>query len=148
METAMNRPHRNGKLPTQKLPALLALGPVVVEQSVHLRRFRLQVRAYREGAKSLRKAHLLSCKQARTWGASEDLVGCWEKFRAAAFQVENWFSEYFGAPARLFIKLGEGMPWIGLDDEAAKADQLAEELLAWYDQSPPPDGAGPSPGAV
>jgi hypothetical protein len=121
------------------LPSLLILGPAVVEKHEHLRRFLLIVRAYIEGARSLRKALLLIRKNGRLWGEDESLVSTWEDVRQAAFVTEGLISDYFlisghfAKATDLFIKPGEGMPWIGPTEHVPVAVQLIKEFLNWFD---------------
>jgi hypothetical protein len=131
----MTRRNKHKRPPRAKLPALLDLGPTVVEKSEALRKFTLLARAYREGATimSLRKAHQLCLQNAKVWGVEEYLVDSWESWRAAAFEAESLFSKYFGVNVQLFIKPGEGMPWVGLTEWAEEASQLCDQFLAWYD---------------
>ena len=135
----MNLPNGNGK--PRQTPALLYLGPVVVEKRKDIRRFRLIVRAYLEGVKSLRKAYILCLEKAKVWGVDESLVESWEEFRRAASVAETLFSQFYGAKIDLFVKLGEGMPWVGVTEHALMADELAAELIGWFDQ--PRSSIGP-----
>jgi hypothetical protein len=118
-----------------RLPALLTVGPLAFQHLKELRQFVLLTRAYRDGALSLRKAHSRIVANADEWGIDEDLVQSWEAFRDAASVAEALFSNYFGDKTDLFMRTGEGMPWIGLTARAAKACLLAEEFITWCDQT-------------
>jgi hypothetical protein len=84
------------RLLSLKLPALLALGAVVVKRIEDLRRFRLILQAYGNGATSLHNAHTLCLQHAKAWGADETLIGTWEQLRNAAAQADVLFRHYFG----------------------------------------------------
>jgi hypothetical protein len=125
----------------KKLPALLALGPIVVKKIDDFRRYVYMGRAFGNGASSLRKAYLLSLQAATTRGVAEDEVGSWETFRDAANQAEALFNLYFKTSIPLFIRLGCGMPWIGLTKQGQCAVPLAEELVEWHDATKSSPGA-------
>jgi hypothetical protein len=130
----MNEVTRKSRCPRTDLPALLALGPLVIRSIVHLRTFVVAYRAFSEGAHSLRQAHKLSCEHAGAWGIDASLVENWQKFRRAAWISENVFDIYFACKGSLFIRLGEGLPWIGVTPRVATAYRLAKEVIVWWDQ--------------
>jgi hypothetical protein len=90
--------------PKQKLPDLLTIGPNVVEKINDLRRLRLAIRAYHEGATSLRKARIVCEEHAKEWGIDVNLVDNWRRFQKAAFKSEQLFSFFFGTKVHLFTK--------------------------------------------